>query len=126
MTAVIDESAIESLISILEEEQAFLAAGRAGDAATLLDEKLAALQTVENAIRQADPSALPRHIREGIGRIQQLAAENGRFLEAIRNGLRSVISRLEGMNSSAHVGLYGRNGSKTAFTLATGGYSRRA
>lgn len=123
---MIEDSVIDGLMAILEEEQAYLAAGRAGEAAALMESKLAALQVFEQAVRQADLSVEPLHVRDAIRRVQQLASENARFFEAIRNGLRSVIERIEGMNSSAHVGLYGRNGAKTAFTLATGGYSRRA
>lgn len=123
---MIDDSVFDELTSVLEEERELLAAGRPGEAAGLVERKLSALQAFEAGIRGAAPGTVSDRQRSLVERIQRLAAENARFLEAARHGIRSAISRLEGMNSSVYVGSYGRGGSQMAFTLATGGFNRKA
>jgi hypothetical protein len=126
MSATLDETLIDDLAIILEEENALLVASRAAEAAALVERKLAALQAFEASARQAAPGQVSPQALEKAAYVQRLAAENARFLEAIRNGVQSAISRLEGLNSSAYVGSYGRGGTQMAFTLATGAFNRKA
>lgn len=56
----------------------------------------------------------------------QLARENAVYFEAIRNGLRSAITRLEAMHANAYVGSYGAHGQQLAFPQATGAYRKKA
>lgn len=126
MSGALDETLIEALVAVLEEEHALLSSNRAAEAAALVERKLAALQAFEEGVRQSDPARATARIRDAIRNIQRLAEENARFLEAIRNGVRSAVSRLEALNSSAYVGSYGRGGSQMAFTLATGAFNRKA
>lgn len=126
MSSPLDTALIDDLVAVLEEEQALLSAARASEAADLASRKLAALQALEEGLQQAPPVQDMPRLRDSIGYIQRLAEENARFLEAIRHGLQSAITRIEGMNSSAYVGSYGRGGSQMAFTLATGGFNRKA
>lgn len=123
---MIDDAVFDELTSVLEEERGLLSAGRAGEAAGLIERKLNALQAFEAAIRGAQPGSISDHHRRLAERVQRLANENARFLEAARHGIRSAISRLEGLNSSVYVGSYGRGGSQVAFSLATGGFNRKA
>ena len=126
MSRPLDEALIDDLVAILEEEQALLSAARAAEAAELAGRKLAALQALEQSLQHSSPVQNTPRLRDGIGYIQRLAEENARFLEAIRHGLQSAITRIESMNSSAYVGSYGRGGSQMAFTLATGAFNRKA
>jgi len=126
MSSALDTSLIDNLVAILEEEHALLGASRAAEAAALMQPKLAALQALEQGLQQTGAAQASPRVRESIGYIQKLAAENARFLEAIRNGLQSAIARIEGLNSSAYVGSYGRGGTQMAFSLATGGYNTKA
>lgn len=126
MSGALDEALIADLAAILEEEHALLSTNRAAEAASLVERKLAALQAFETGIRESDPKLATPRIRNAVGYIQNLAEENARFLEAIRNGVRSAVSRLEALNSSAYVGSYGRGGTQMAFTLATGAFNRKA
>lgn len=119
-------SLIDDLVAILEEEQALLSAARAAEAAALTERKLAAMQALEHTLQQSPQQPATPRLRDALGQIQRLAEENARFLEAIRFGLQSAITRIESLNSSAYVGSYGRGGSQMAFSLATGGYNRKA
>ncbi|MFN7180385.1 hypothetical protein [Hyphomonas sp.] len=126
MSRPLEEALIDDLVAILEEEQALLSAARAAEAAELAGRKLAALQALEQSLQHSPSVQNTPRLRDGISYIQRLAEENARFLEAIRHGLQSAITRIEGMNSSAYVGSYGRGGSQMAFTLATGAFNRKA
>jgi flagellar biosynthesis/type III secretory pathway chaperone len=126
MSRSLETKLIDNLVAILEEEQMLLSAARAAEAAELAGRKLAALQALEQGLQQSPPINSSPRLREGIDYIQRLAQENARFLEAIRHGLQSAITRLEGMNSSVYVGSYSRGGSQMAFRNATGAFNRKA
>ena len=126
MSVSADTTLVGDLVAVLEEAQALLSAARAPEAAALMDRKLAAMQALEEQLRQMLPLPASHRLRDSIVRIQRLAEENARFLETLRFGLQSAIARIEGMNSSAYVGSYGRGGAQMAFSLATGGYNTKA
>lgn len=113
------------LAEVLESERGLLQSGRAGEAAGLIEEKMAALQAFEAALQRAPPPGASLQRRGAVERIIRMAQENAAHMEAIRNGIRHAINRLESINSSAHVGSYGRGGAQLSFTNAIGAYNRK-
>lgn len=117
-------SACARLSDLLAAERDLLRAGRARDAAALIADKTDALETLERGLAGADPSILSRDLRERIHAVMRLAGENAVHFDAVRNGLRGAIERLETMHANAYVGAYSIDGSRTAFPEATGKYKK--
>lgn len=126
MNPYLNEPVFARLTDVLERELECLQSGRAAEAAGLIEEKMAALQAFEAAVGAAGLSSAPLQKRRAIEKIIQMAEENAAHMDAIRNGVRRAISRLESLNSSSHVGSYGRGGAQLSFTNATGVYNRKA
>jgi hypothetical protein len=126
MSAAMMEPALRRLAEVLEQERGLLLTGQAAGAADLIEEKMLALQDFESLMESTDIGALPLGTRRGIEAIIRMAEENAAHMEAIRNGIRSAISRLESLTSSAHVGSYRRDGGQISFTNATGAFNRKA
>ncbi|MBA3067884.1 MAG: hypothetical protein FP825_05300 [Hyphomonas sp.] len=114
------------MTDILEREQELLKAGRAGEAASLVEEKMIALQRFESLLETAGLTGVSHKTRRAMERVIQLAEQNAVHMEAIRNGIRHAISRLENLNGSVQVGSYGRGGAQLSFSKATGTFNRRA
>lgn len=100
--------------------------GRAAEVASLVEEKMEALQDFELALETISLSSASSATRRAVEQIIQLAEENAAHLEAIRNGIRHAIRRLEAVNTSAQVGSYGQGGAQLSFTNATGSFSKKA
>ena len=58
--------------------------------------------------------------------IVSMAKENAVHFEAIQNGLRRAIQRLESQHANAYVGSYTQTGGKVAFTEVTGQFLKKA
>ena len=114
------------LKDILLSEKDMLLTGRAREAAGLLSVKMEAMQDIEAYLESREPGSLPIEHRADMELIVRLSKENSAHFEAIRNGLRHAIERLESMHSSAYVGSYAQNGSKIPFTEVTGQFRRKA
>jgi hypothetical protein len=114
------------LRDILLSEKDLLLTGRAREAAELLAVKMEAMQDIEAFFESLEPNSLPVEHRADMELIVRLSKENSAHFEAIRNGLRHAIDRLESMHSSAYVGSYAQNGSKIPFTEVTGQFRRKA
>lgn len=114
------------LADVLEHERELLLTGQAAGAAALIEEKMLALQDFETLLESTDVAAAPLSVRRAIETIIQMAEENAAHLEAIRNGIRNAINRIEGITSSAHVGSYRYDGAQISFTNATGAFNRKA
>ena len=117
---------VADLKALLITERELLVTGRAREAAELIVEKTTALEQVEAAMTPASVAGMADATRRAIREVMNMARENAVYFEAIRNGLRSAISRLEGMHNNAYVGSYGLNGQKLAFPQATGAYRKKA
>ena len=113
------------LQDILMEERALLKSGRARETVTLAEEKTAVMQDIDAAIAAEEQGALSASDRRQIETIVGMARENTRHFEAVRNGLRSIASRIEGMDGNSSVGAYDQYGTKMPFSGATGGYLRK-
>jgi len=127
MSHVVDLSAQTArLKDILLSERSLLLTGRARDAATLIADKMDAIQDIEAFLADREPNSLPAAHRADMEEIVHLSRENSAHFEAIRNGLRHAIERLESMHGSAYVGSYAQNGTKIPFTEVTGQFRRKA
>jgi predicted transcriptional regulator len=114
------------LAEILRSEKELLLTGRARDAILLMDEKMEALRSLEDYLSSRDANSIPLEYRTQIETIVDLSRENAIHFEAVRNGLRHAIERLETMHGSAYVGSYTQDGSKVPFTEVTGQFRRMA
>ncbi|MFN7101293.1 MAG: hypothetical protein ACK4N1_01590 [Pseudorhizobium sp.] len=121
-----DQQIFAALSDVLERERDLLQTGRAAEAAGLIEEKLAALQNFEALVESRRLGGASLETRRAIERIIQMAEENASHMEAIRNGIRRAIQRLERLNTGAQVGSYGRGGAQLSFSNATGTFSRKA
>lgn len=126
MKTVANDPVFIRLHDVLELEREYLQTGRAAEAASLVEEKMLALQDFETLLGATDVPNASLQKRRAIQTIIQMAEENAAHLEAVRNGIRSAISRLEGISASAHVGSYRQGGAQISFTNATGAFSRKA
>jgi len=120
------DAVLNGLHDILENEHAALKAGRAGEAGQLLQPKMEAMTAFDALM--ADPKKLRGlpDVQSRVGRIVQLATENAELFSAIRNGIGNAVSRLGATSADSYVGAYTSAGGKTAFSKATGGYSKKA
>ena len=126
MIAATEDPRFIRLATVLQQERELLLTGQAARVAELVEEKMSALQDFESFLEGAKAGVSPAGIRTAIDAIIQFADENAVHLEAVRNGIRSAISRLEGIAASTHVGYYRRNGAQISFTNATGAFNRKA
>lgn len=119
------QTAALDLEDILITERELLLAGRAREAAELSGEKLVALEAFESAFGARAPVAVSPQTRQLILDVIQLSEENAILLNAVRNGVRSLIGRFEGPAEDAFVGSYRMGGRQVAFSHATGQYFKR-
>ncbi|KCZ92230.1 hypothetical protein [Hyphomonas johnsonii] len=126
MTGNVFNIQAERLVRILASEKELLLTGRAREAVALMEEKLGALQELETALDDPELNAMATDHRQQIQTIVALAKENAIHFEAIRNGLRHAIDRLESLHGNAYVGSYGQDGGKIPFTDVTGQFQRKA
>lgn len=121
-----EQRVIAALMNILEREQVLLKSGRAAEVAELIGEKMIALQNFEEFLQTGGLRAVAPETRRGIEQIIQTAEENAVHMDAVRNGVRHALTRLESLNTGAQVGSYGRGGAQLSFSNATGSFSRKA
>ncbi len=126
MTYALIEDRLAELKDALVEERRMLLSGQAKDTVALLGGKLQAMEDLQNAFGSLEPDAVPPAYRDEVAGIAQLARENAIHFEAVRNGMRRAIQRLESMHASAYVGSYTQYGGKMAFPEVTGGFLKKA
>ena len=117
---------IARLKDVLEQERHFLLSGQPLETATLLGVKLAAMEELEKAFGSLAPEDIPSPYRREMAGIVEAAKENAIHFEAVQNGLRQAISRMESLHASAYVGSYTQTGGKVAFTEVTGQFLKKA
>jgi uncharacterized protein (DUF2342 family) len=120
-----DQKVFSALIRVLQLERELLTTGRATEAASLIEEKMLALQDFEALIALKGLGGASPEKRQVVERIVQMAEENAAHMDAIRNGIRRAISRLESLNTGAQVGSYGRGGAQLSFSNAVGTFNRK-
>ena len=97
------QSEIDGLKETLALEQQYLLAGRARETLALAEAKLSAMDALETAFGSLEPGSAPRAFQNDMVEIVSLAKENAVHFEAIQNGLRRAIGRME----SQHAMLWG-------------------
>lgn len=117
---------IDRLKQALEDERTLLLSGQARETASLMAVKLAAMEELEKAFGTLEPDDVPALYRDDMIGVVRLAKENAIHFEAIRNGMRRAIHRLESMHANAYVGSYTQTGGRMAFTEVTGGFLKKA
>lgn len=120
-----DQKVFAALNGVLQLERELLTTGRAAEAADLIEEKMRALQDFETLIVSKGLAGASPETRRTVEKIVQMAEENAAHMDAIRNGIRRAISRLESLNTGAQVGSYGRGGAQLSFSNAVGSYNRK-
>jgi len=120
------QAVCDRLAGILEQERELLNAGRAAEVASLIEDKMRALQEFESVLEAEGTSDALIHVRSMVEYIVQMAEENSAHLQAVRNGLRHAIHRIESLNASVHVGSYRAGGTQMSFTNAIGVFNRKA
>lgn len=119
------EAALEAMEEILELERSLLEAGRAREAADLSQQKLEALGMLQTLAESGALKGASSQVRAQAARISGLAHENAALLEAVRNGINSLLTRITQAGGSAYVGSYGHRGAQLTFSQAAGSYHRR-
>lgn len=119
------DECVARLRTLLETERDLLRSGRAKEAVGLVDDKSQALRELEAALNGQTRASVSPERQKAIAGVIRMAAENAIHFEAVRNGLRSAIARLEGMHANAYVGAYGENGAQLPFSQAFGKYRSR-
>lgn len=115
----------KKLREILEAERDLLKQGMASDTLSLAQEKMSKMQEFQAYYSAIKPDAVSTADLQEVAAISQLARENAILFEAVRNGLNSVIERLEGLSANSYVGAYDKSGSKVAFNGAQGRYVKK-
>ena len=126
MNQVSIQNEIDGLKETLTLEQQYLLAGRARETLSLAQAKLSAMDALEAAFGSLDPSVVPGAYQSDMMDIVSMAKENAVHFEAIQNGLRRAIQRLESQHAKAYVGSYTQTGGKVAFTEVTGQFLKKA
>ncbi|KJS26222.1 MAG: hypothetical protein VR75_07955 [Hyphomonadaceae bacterium BRH_c29] len=126
MTHALIQQEISRLKDALIEERQLLISGQPRETISLADIKLAAMDELQNAFGTLDPADVPVMYRQPMTEIVVLAKENAVHFDAIRNGLRSAIHRLESQHANAYVGSYTQTGGRVAFTEITGQFQKKA
>ncbi|KCZ85282.1 hypothetical protein HAD_06355 [Hyphomonas adhaerens MHS-3] len=126
MNQVSIQNEIDGLKETLTLEQQYLLAGRARETLSLAETKLSAMDALETAFGSLDPSVVPGAYQSDMMDIVSMAKENAVHFEAIQNGLRRAIQRLESQHANAYVGSYTQTGGKVAFTEVTGQFLKKA
>ena len=102
-----------------------LLSGRARDVVALSQDKSDALSEIDKYLGADHADALPADQIEQIQIVVKLATENATLFDAIRNGLRHAIDRLETLHAGAYVGAYTRNGQQVPFAEVAGRFQRK-
>lgn len=115
----------QKLKDILEAERNLLKQGMAMETLSLAQEKMTTMQDFQTFYSNASADTISDTDLREIEVISQMARENAILFEAVRNGLTSVIERLESISANAYVGAYDHSGSKVAFNGARGRYLKK-
>jgi hypothetical protein len=116
------ETALDLIEEILQAEKALLQAGRAREAAELSSRKLEVLDVLQGLMESGSLNRASAAMRIRLDQISALARENAVLLEAVRNGISSLLRRFNEAGDSVYVGSYGLQGAQLTFSRATGGY----
>ena len=114
------------LRDLLLQERDLLRAGNAAQSAGLVDRKLElmkALNPIMESLSGSGPG-IPQAQIAVLSDIQKLATENAMHFDSVRNGLRSLIERLDKTSESTRIGTYDQHGNQMKFNRGEGVYRK--
>gem|GEM_PF-2414254 len=115
-----------NLLDILQQENRFLKEGRLREAAGLATRKIEALDLFDASLGGQSLQQMGAQHKQTLKQIVLLSEENAAHFVAVRNGLKSVIARLERLErSESSVGAYDRLGGKVEFQSQGGKLTKR-
>ncbi|MEZ5999502.1 hypothetical protein [Hyphomonas sp.] len=120
------QNELDGLKETLALERQYLLAGQARDTIDLAEAKLSAMDALETAFGSLEVGSAPRAYQNDMMEIVSMAKENAIHFEAIQNGLRRAIQRVESQHANAYVGSYTQTGGQVAFTEVTGQFLKKA
>ena len=126
MNSVALEECLNSIENVFEQEAEHIVLGQISELNALSGEKLEHLSKLANAIEGGVLKDQPQAIIQRVVKLQATADEHGRHLRAMQHGLKSVITRLDRLQSDSQVGSYNQAGSKVHFSGARGGFESKA
>lgn len=112
------------LHALLIQERDLLKAGRAAETISLSERKRELIETLEPLMNSWAAEHVPPAQIKAVSEIQTLAKENSQHFEAVRNGLRSLLDRLDSHSENAKIGTYDQYGNQMKFTRSEGGYKK--
>lgn len=126
MNSIALEECLNSIENVFEQEAEHIVLGQISELNALSGEKLEHLSKLANAIEGGVLKDQPQAIIQRVVKLQATAGEHGRHLRAMQHGLKSVITRLDRLQSDSQVGSYNQAGSKVHFSGARGGFESKA
>ena len=120
------EECLASIENVFEQEAEHIVLGQISELNALSSEKLQHLNNLANAIEAGALRDQPQAVIRRVVKLQATADEHGRHLRAMQHGLKSVITRLDRLQSDSQVGSYNQAGSKVHFSGARGGFESKA
>ena len=126
MNSIALEECLDSIENVFAQEAEHIVLGQIGELNALSGSKLEHLTALANAIEGGALKDQPQSLIKRVVKLQATADEHGRHLRAMQHGLKSVISRLDRLQSDSQVGSYNQAGSKVHFSGARGGFESKA
>ena len=120
------EECLNSIEDVFEQEAEHIVLGQISELNALSSEKLQHLNNLANAIEAGALRDQPQAVIRRVVKLQATADEHRRHLRAMQHGLKSVITRLDRLQSDSQVGSYNQAGSKVHFSGARGGFESKA
>ena len=112
------------LRDLLMRERELLRAGDAVQTAELVERKLEIMRSLNPIIDSWTVETAPRIHLDELSNIQKIASENSLHFESVRNGLSSLIERLDTNSEHARIGTYDQYGNQMKFNRGEGGYRK--
>ena len=115
---------MNDLRTLLMQERKLLRAGNAVETAALVDRKLEIMRALNPIIEAWTAETAPKADLENLADIQKLASENALHFASVRNGLSSLIERLDANSGNTRIGTYDQYGNQMKFDRGEGAYRK--
>ncbi len=112
------------LRDLLILERDLLRAGDAPKTAALVDRKLELMKELNPIMESWMSGGFPKTQLDVLTEVQKIASENALHFESVRNGLTSLIERLDTNSESTRIGTYDQYGNQMKFNRGEGGYRK--
>ena len=112
------------LRDLLILERDLLRAGNAAETAALVDRKLELMKDLGPIMETWTKGRTPPNQLQTLSEVQKLASENALHFESVRNGLSSLIERLDRSSETTRIGTYDQYGNQMKFQRSEGRYKK--